>query len=397
MERTRRLASVLVASLLAGLVALPGALAGGFTRLDGNDTRGPLDLARVRVSHATPTADAIAIRTIASFSNAQIDGSKGNFVIPFSRDGGEHFQWVAYVFYADGALRGILIDKFGNIAARLPVRRTSGRSIVVKIRREELANLSYRFAVGSVWRRTPCSARRPCVDLVPNRGTLLHDVVDPTARLTRLPLLQSTDFTATEDGAVQAPVSLRVRDDRFGSGIRIWKVQRREPDGTWSTQDTGSALEATAQVTGEQGRRYRFRVLAVDRQGNSGVSEVRFVTIPIDDVSTSTSYEGNWTPATSPDWYLGTGMLGAYEARVSVTFTGREACLLLRPTSGATATVEYLVSGETAPNRYGGTFTLTGATTPVCALVLSDVRDSWTFNLTVTSGEAFIFDGVAVW
>lgn len=40
---------------------------------------------------------------------------------------------------------------------------------------------------------------------------------------------------------------------------------------------------------------------------------------------------------------------------------------------------------------------MTDATTPVCALVLNDVRDAWTIELTVTSSEVFIFDGVAVW
>jgi hypothetical protein len=40
---------------------------------------------------------------------------------------------------------------------------------------------------------------------------------------------------------------------------------------------------------------------------------------------------------------------------------------------------------------------VTGGMTPVCAMVLSHVRDMWTFDLTVTSSEEFTFDGLAVW
>ena len=81
MKRARGLALVLVASLVAGFVAILGASAGNVTKLDGNDTRGPLDLASVRPSHATARADAIAIRTIAPFSNAQINGSNDRAVV----------------------------------------------------------------------------------------------------------------------------------------------------------------------------------------------------------------------------------------------------------------------------------------------------------------------------
>ena len=63
--RARRMA--VVGALLLVCVVPTGSLASVVGGADGNDTRGPLDLAKVRISHASKTSDSILIQTIAPF------------------------------------------------------------------------------------------------------------------------------------------------------------------------------------------------------------------------------------------------------------------------------------------------------------------------------------------
>ena len=394
---TRRVVAITLALvILVGALGVPFAAASVIVKDDGNDTRGPLDLASVRISHAASTTDAIRITTIAPFANKQIDGERGNFVLLFSRDGGAHVQWVGYVFYADGALRGIVIDRFGHVSARPLVHRTSPRSVVFLLRRQVLANRSYRLVVGSAWRRSPCSENTACVDVVPNRGSLLHDVVDPRGRIRQWPSSTSTTFVETSQGVVSFPMTIGTSDDRFGSGVRSWALQRRRIGTTsWVTIGTGPGTQTTVTASASQGYRYAFRLAITDRQGNRRLSDRRLMTIPVDDSSGSISFDGPWTPATSADWYLGTGMVGQTGAHLSYTFDANSLCFILRPTGEGTATASYLVTGGPGSTSYGGTLTATEATSPICALIFDDATSSWTFDLTVTSATPFVVDGLS--
>ena len=103
------------------------------TRTDGNDTPGPLDLGKVRIAHISRTTDSILVQQISPFTNRDIDGKQGYFVLNFSMDGGSHVQWVGYVFFTEGKLRGVLVNGgSGSVTATLRVARAGGQGVVVK-------------------------------------------------------------------------------------------------------------------------------------------------------------------------------------------------------------------------------------------------------------------------
>src|SRR5262249_13886499 len=70
----------------------------GLTRPDGNDARGPLDLASVRVEHSSKQ-DAIQIRALGRVSSTELDGSTGWFEIDMSTDSDRAYERWIVVFY----------------------------------------------------------------------------------------------------------------------------------------------------------------------------------------------------------------------------------------------------------------------------------------------------------
>ena len=130
------------------------------------------------------------------------------------------------------------------------------------------------------------------------------------------------------------PVSFSMEDDKFGSGIGRWKLQRSNGP-TWETVATGHAKSPTVQAPGTQGEQYSFRVIARDRQNNLTTSAIRGVPVPVDDSSSLIAYDASWTTASAASWYLSTRTLGAQGGQLSFTFKGDKVCFLRGPTSGA--------------------------------------------------------------
>ena len=367
-------------------------------RSDGNDTSGPLDLAHVRVSHASRTADSIQIRTISPFTNGEVDGKAGNFVGLFSIDGGRHLFRTLYVFYASGRMRGLLVNNFGSVESTLRAARVNARTVRVLVPHADMADKSYRIVLGSVWRGAPCSRKSPCVDWVPSHGSLLHDLVTPTAKWLHIPNPTSTEFQPSTGTTMTTHVQFSASDDRYGSGLRRWILQwHMRGASVWQTAAKGTKKFPTVAITGEQGHTYVMRLTVVDRQGNRATAEkMPWVDLPMDDRSANFTYDGTWSQNTSPDRLLGTATAGANGAHLSVTGRAMSVCVLLEPTTGPAATATALLTDVDTSSTSGFNVPESGSTphTAISCEGDQNARHTWRLDITVTSDEPWIIDGV---
>jgi hypothetical protein len=105
--------TVFVVAIVAGLVVgvSPPSEANVVTKSDGNDTKGPLDLAGVRVSHEG-AASVFKITTIGAFSNADValksGAVNGLFEVALDTNADKRFNFYVDVFYASGRFRGVI-------------------------------------------------------------------------------------------------------------------------------------------------------------------------------------------------------------------------------------------------------------------------------------------------
>lgn len=138
---------------------------------DRDDTRSPLDLRRLRVTHAA-IADVFRFATYEGFRDGRIDGERGWFRVGFA--GGDGWRRSVYVFTVEGELRGVVTDADGGFLRFARARRIARGRVEVRVPHAVTGSAPYRFAVWSVWNRAPCSRTTPCVDWVPDAGTIRH-------------------------------------------------------------------------------------------------------------------------------------------------------------------------------------------------------------------------------
>jgi hypothetical protein len=114
-------------------------------KTDGNDTKGPLDLAAVTVKH-TPGGSSFVVKTLAPFSGPQLDGAHGSIEVDFDVNGDRDIEYWVVVFYYKGRLRAL--QGKGRSAVRLlPVSRPNASSVKFKIKHSNLGSpKSYDFA-----------------------------------------------------------------------------------------------------------------------------------------------------------------------------------------------------------------------------------------------------------
>lgn len=165
----------LALGVLACLVLLSqvsSVVASTLVRTDPNDTRSPLDLRRVRVSHAAG-ADVFRIATHEGFRDGRVDGERGWLRIGFAaaEDG---WRRSVYVMTVDDELRGVVAARDGSFLRFVPVRRIAEDRVAVHVPVTVSGDTPYRFVVWSVWNRSPCSRTTQCVDWVPDAGTVRH-------------------------------------------------------------------------------------------------------------------------------------------------------------------------------------------------------------------------------
>ena len=323
------------------------------TRKDGNDVRGPLDLASMKISRGK-TKDTVAFTGRGPISNGDLDINDGNLLILIDTNDAPPFEYGQYVFYAGGKLRGVLVNLgTNNIVDRtVPTSRTGPRGFRQVIQRAKIHSPgTYRFIAGSYYQGSPCSEAHACIDTIPNRYPPLIPLDH------RAPSFGWDDWETYSGDAsdeLTSPIEFHVADDQFGTGVKEWIVQRQRPRG-WPHLDNG-------------GGRARRLTPTVDRAGRRG-SDLR----PADDRdrpaertgrsrppsaprSRSTTTTATYDPAVTQDvaatgWFLGTrsGISNAVRrAPRPSSFTGgtgTQVCVMGGPVDSGTATADVSLDG----------------------------------------------------
>ena len=336
----RTLLPLLAFSMVVGLLSGGPAVAHTFTKFDGNDSKGRLDIRSLTVSHTVTGAVVYKFRTYDSWRARDL-GRNSFLLVQISKDEPEdtHYDLCAFIFFAAGKLRGSLTNCGRTGLRGLNVAKISGTTAKLTIPKPELP-LVYWWDGASVW-DGPAPCANPCVDFAPNRyPDIMHDIHPPTISNIVIP-----DNSATAPLTADSEVSFKVTDDSPGAGLQTWFVDRRlEGVTTWTNVDSGTTRGTkTLSFPATEGERYQFRVRAVDRQGNRRTSGTFNSFIPFDD-DNGVTYGG---PGGATDWTLTGDALhfqGGYHqtstplATMSITFTGDEICLYGGPMTGTTVT-----------------------------------------------------------
>jgi len=394
MKRLAHIAAIacLVVTTVGTAAPHAGATVTGVYRTDGNDTPGPLDLGSVRVSTANG-ADKIQVATLASFTKSQLDGSKGWIEVDFDLDANETYDFYVVVYYYKQKLYAVaVVDGASN--GTLPVSRVNKRTIAFTIKHNSLGFhiTSYDFAAASIWRAAPCSRSKPCIDTIPNRLPLLRsDFTAPTVTW-----LTPPKFTTDVSNTLTFPLEFKVKDDKNGSGVKSWDLEKKLVGGTgWTVIETGSNSSVTAQVSVPAGDESDYRVVAVDRQGNLRTSTSVRITAPFDDVDPLITYGGSVThhaSLTSP--FLGTATSMATSSTATITLpTYWRMCVLAGPTGlGETASADVSINGLS----YGTV--IETSSTPLREMHCIDAgwSEDIVMVISVTSADDFVLDGIAL-
>lgn len=363
-------------------------------RQDGNDTRGPLDLRSLRVSHIGRWTDRIQFATFGRVRNTQIDGDRGEFEIGIDLKGDTGYEYILHVRSGGGRIRGVLYRTSTNrvVDGSVPAARINGKAFRVDIELRTLRRpTSYAFGLFGIFRGSPCSDAHPCIDGIPDRFPLiLHDRTKPSFRWISVPRV-STDRTAD----LQSPVTFGVKDDRFGSGIRRWTVQRRQLGQiVWQDVQSGNGLRPTVNVPGVQGATFQVRVLVVDKQNNQRVSTLQRTTFPYDDGNPIFNFDMGWTPAMRPQAFLQTAQVGALNATVTITIEGAHPyCFLGGPVAMGPGTATLKVNNG-APMPMPNESALTAPRQQLqCGTTGIGTN---TLEVVVTSANGYVLDGLVV-
>jgi hypothetical protein len=364
------------------------------SRNDGNDVKGALDLRSMRIARGR-TKDAISFSTHDAVSNAAIEVSTANFAVLIDTNDDRDFEFGQYVFFAAGHIRGVLFNLRSDrvVDRTAPTSRTSATSFRTVIQRGKIDSPgTYRFALFGYNEGTPCSRRDPCVDTIPNRFPLIPlDHQAPSVRLNPLAV-----YSVEDSPSLTAPASLTVEDDRFGTGVKSWRLQRRVAGTSgWTTIEVRRASAATVDVAGDEGVTLNVRVVAIDKQGNKRVSAIRRTTFPFDDRNAEVAFEGTLALNDAvPGAFLDTTTTLAQNTTATFTFdvpTSGEVCIMGGPPPGL-AGADLIIDG-------GAGIPLTeDASTAARALLECRTlfAGSHTVVLESTDAGGFVLDGIAV-
>jgi hypothetical protein len=385
--------TVFVCALLASLViglGTPGS-ANLIKRSDGNDTKGPLDLAGAKVSHV-PGGSVFQISTLAPFTNGEANGKNGLFEVGIDSNADRSPNYFIDVYFAAGRFRGVLFRPNGSVITYyLKAARVSPKAVKVTLPHSQIIQKgSYDFLIFSAYFAAPCTNKNPCVDAIPNRYPLIrHDFTRPFFSWGSVPLYPSDAFAT-----LAFPVSFNVTDDIYGSGVKSWTLQKKVVGAsTWATVQKGAARHPTVQFTGLEATSYDLRVVGVDRQGNKRTSAMRRVNIPFDDRHTDLlAYTLQTTNDSVVGAFLGTTTSIALTGTVSFSmpFDVTDICVVGGPTTGPASSLIV-----TVPTPIGGTL-VEGGSTPVrdrtCVGV--PVTSGTIVTMTSSSPEPFVLDGI---
>ena len=307
----RGLAALVTVLLALSASAFP-ASAHPFTKADGDDTKGPLDLASVSVTHDENTL----LFTFTTFNRWRITnlGSRSYFLALIDTDLDDVAERCAFIYSHGGVLDGALTNCGRKVLSSPEVLKPSPTTGQISLCGSCLG--THRWAAVSVYDESLSCEKTPCVDAVPNRRPVFHDLEPPTAGwLTTTPYHSfSTGLSMT----TTVPVEFWTQD--ADTEVIEWSIQR-SVDGTWVDllQGTGAGA-GTHDLTLEEGQRYMLRPTATDAHGNVGAPLVPslVLSVPFDDVNPVCVYAGDVSAGAGVGAFQGTAH--TLTAGSSVTF-----------------------------------------------------------------------------
>jgi hypothetical protein len=341
MMRRPLLVLAVIAIAIAGLTGLPAG-AHSFTKNDGNDSPGKLDLRSISVGH-TKTGVVHTFRTYEPWTAKSL-GADSYFLVQIDKNNDRTYERCAFIFF-DARLRGVLSNCRAKIVRTLPVVKLSPTAAKVTIPTSQTGTV-YWWAGVSIWDgASPC--RSGCVDFSPNLfPDLLHDMKQPVVTMpTAEPLRVWEESTSSH-----FVFPFNVTDQH--SGIQSWTVQR-DPTGlgTWANVVSGGGPSGNKEppIDGVEGSRMQYRVVAVDKQGNKKVGPSRLVFIPTDDANLGAHFSPEPTPVTDADAFV-----DAYSAMspgdvFTYELSGTDCLLQLIGPGSGTWNVTVSIDGEVQP------------------------------------------------
>jgi hypothetical protein len=282
--RRRPLLAAAASLLVAGLVSTGPASAHTFTKTDGNDSPGRLDIRTASVGHGNSKV-VHTVRTFEGWTPKSL-GNDSFFVVEIDKNFDNDFEQCAFIFFAGGRLRGYLTNCRQTFIRQLPVSKPSKAAAKITIPTANTGT-AYRWVVFSFWTGPPARCSDLCFDAAPNRPPpILHDLIPPNVTLPSTDPIRVWEETDGTDVSFQFSFTLVDPGGSSGSGMATWKIQQR-PIGSTSWTDTGVSGSGrgakTPTLSGTEGSAIDYRVVAVDRQANQTNGPARRVYIPTDD------------------------------------------------------------------------------------------------------------------
>jgi hypothetical protein len=366
--------------IVAVALAVPG-LARAATISDPDDVHGKLDIASVTQEHGATGPVVHTITTYGPWRGRAISIHRGSaFLIDFDTAGGIRAERFAIVYRSHGILRVAVFARNGHELGFGSATRPNLRSIRVSIPRTLLGKPNgYRWRLFSVYFGAGC--RAGCVDRAPDSGQAIHDLTAPAVTFPKQGLPASTT-TAVHFAVI----------DKGHSGLAGWTLQARNVgEAAWTDVASGSASGTqSVNVTGAEGDRRQFQVVASDQAGNVSTSRMRRITFPFDDGNAGMTYTGTWatTGAEALD-YLGTLHTSSdTTATVSSSFQGSSVSVIARGSCGAASVAIDGGAAQPVTQLCGNEHRAIVFTAPVDA-------NPHVLTLTITGGT-FGFDGIVV-
>jgi hypothetical protein len=375
----------LVGSLLAaGLFTAGPASAHNFTKSDGDDTRGLLDLRSASVAH-TSTAVVHSFRTFAGWAPSELGRFSSAFVIGIDKNNdARQAERCVIVFFAR-RLRATLTNCGRNAIAALPVSKPNRTTVKVTIPKSQ-TGLSYRWAVVSLYfEEKPCL--NGCIDGIPNLSSfILHDLIPPTVKMKTTTL---RIWRGGPDTTFAFPFSV---SDTGGSGVDTWRVQRRRiGTSSWNNVTSGTGRGShSPPVNGSVGR-FQYRVVATDKHGNTDIGPIRLVYIPRDDRDLSPEGAFSVPPTLVDDAAAWEGTLSQMAVSDVFTYTfaptGGDCTFELVGPGAGDWSVSVVVDG-------GAPIVIAATGAGQRQTLYSDDSCGTTYEFTVDSGTGFAIDAV---
>jgi hypothetical protein len=172
-----RASGFIVVAMFAALFFPSVSRADATTRLDGRDTRGPLDIVSVGHRHDGHGDLVHAVRTSRPFSSRLLSNGNG-VLLAFDTNGDAKPDRLATVFWIRGALRGAVVDGRGRAIEPLGVSRPDSRTIAIRVTASSLGfPIQYRWLAVTTFRGKP-GCNKACIDIAPNRTMILHRIAE---------------------------------------------------------------------------------------------------------------------------------------------------------------------------------------------------------------------------